>query len=413
MPFELDDNTFESGVNIKVVGVGGGGNNALNRMVARNVHGVDNIAVNTDTQALAKSKAIPLVIGEKTAKGMGAGSNPEIGRAAAEESSEDIQKALEGADMVFVTAGMGGGTGTGAAPIIARIAHDMGILTVGIVTKPFAFERKKRMDQAEAGIEELKQYVDSLIIIPNERLKAVAEKITVMNAFQVADDVLCQGVQSITELINEPQYINLDFADVTTVMKDAGYAYMGVGEATGKGMAEEAAKRAIYSPLLEASIKGARGILVSLTISPDIGLEDIDIATSLITSEADEDADVICGVAFDSELEETMKITIIATGFENQNEPEATFTKKNDAQPGSTVRPAATIVKRAGMKQPEINVIDSRLKNESKKAEEPAEAKEEEKEDDSPISEDDFNEIIKMLNMGKNQNGNQNPPRRY
>ncbi|MBR5447780.1 MAG: cell division protein FtsZ [Clostridia bacterium] len=320
MPFEFEDNT-QNKVNIKVIGVGGGGNNAINRMVVTNVRGVDFISINTDNQSLLHSNAtVKVPIGEKITKGHGAGANPEIGARAAEENLEEIKSALVGADMVFVTAGMGGGTGTGAAPVVARIAREMGILTVGIVTKPFAFEGKKRMVQAETGIAELSKYVDSLIIIPNEKLKEIGEKITLMNAFQVADDVLRHGVQSISELISVPQYLNLDFADVTTIMKDAGYAHMGVGEGTGKEKAEQAAMNAISSPLLETTISGAMGILVSITASPDIELSDIDTASSLIADQASEDATVIWGVAFDPELEDKMKITIIATGFANSNE---------------------------------------------------------------------------------------------
>jgi len=399
MPFELDDNNYESGVNIKVVGVGGGGNNALNRMVNTNVRGVDFIAINTDTQALLKSSApVKIAIGERCAKGKGAGSNPDLGAMAAEESSEEIKQALEGADMVFIAAGMGGGTGTGAAPVVARLAQEMGILTVGIVTKPFVFERKKRMDQAEAGIENLKQYVDSLIIIPNERLKAVEEKITFMNAFQIADDVLSHGVQSITELINVPEYINLDFADVTAIMKDAGYAHMGMGEGTGKGMAEEAARSAIHSPLLETTIAGAKGVLISVTVSPDIPLEEIEAASALITDEAAEDATVIWGAAFDPSLEDTMKVTIIATGFENKNEVDAAFNKKAE----SGLRPVAYGKKVPAAAKPETKVVEQQ-KPVQKKPVQPVEPEpEEEKDDDAAISEDDFNEIIKMLNMNKN-----------
>ncbi|MBQ2277156.1 MAG: cell division protein FtsZ [Clostridia bacterium] len=398
MPFELEDTNYESGVNIKVVGVGGGGNNALNRMVNTGVRGVEFIAINTDTQALMKSSAArQIAIGERCAKGKGAGSNPELGAAAAEESSEEIKQALEGADMVFIAAGMGGGTGTGAAPVVARLAQEMGILTVGIVTKPFNFERKKRMDQAEAGIENLKQYVDSLIIIPNERLKELEEKITLMNAFQFADDVLCHGVQSITELINVPEYINLDFADVTAIMKDAGYAHMGMGEGSGKGMAEDAARSAIHSPLLETTISGAKGVLISVTVSPDIALEEIEAASSLISDEAAEDATVIWGAAFDPSLEDTMRITIIATGFENKNEVDAAFNKKAE----SAIRPLAYGKKTPAAAKPEVKVVEQ-PKPAVKKPVQPVVEEEEEKDDDAPISEDDFNEIIKMLNMNKN-----------
>ena len=307
------------GVNIKVIGVGGGGNNAVNRMIASNIRDVQFVAVNTDRQVLTQSEsATPIIIGEKITKGWGAGANPEVGARAAEESIDEIKAVLANADMVFVTAGMGGGTGTGAAPVVARAAQEMGILTIGIVTKPFSFEGARRMNQAESGIAELTQYVDSLVVIPNERLKQVSEtRITLKNAFEIADDVLRRGVQSISELINVPGFINLDFADVTSVMRDAGYAHMGTGSATGKDKAEIAAKAAISSPLLETSIKGATGILVSITMSPDVGLEDADLASSMITAEAHPDANVIWGAAFDPDLEDEMKITIIATGFEN------------------------------------------------------------------------------------------------
>jgi len=367
MPFELDDN-YESGVNIKVIGVGGGGNNAVNRMITSGIRGVDFIAINTDKQALAKSSAqhkIP--IGEKITKGHGAGANPEIGARAAEESIEEIKNAISGADMVFITSGMGGGTGTGAAPVVAKIAQEMGILTVGIVTKPFAFEGRKRMEQAEAGIRNFREYVDSLVIIPNERLKQVSEtRITMLNAFEIADGVLSHGVQSISDLINVPGYINLDFADVTSVMQNAGYAHMGVGEATGKDKAEMAAKAAISSPLLETSINGAKGILINITSSPDIGLEEVDIASSMIENEAAPDANVIFGVAFDPEMEDKMKITIIATGFENKAEEEA----QNKTTPAEAKKEAA---------------------ESEKKTETAAEVEEE------TISEDDLDALIRII----------------
>lgn len=345
MSFEFDD-SFESGVNIKVIGVGGGGNNAVNRMINSNVRGVDFVAINTDKQALLHSNATHKIpIGEKITKGHGAGSNPDIGQRAAEESIDEIKNAISGADMVFVTTGMGGGTGTGAAPIVARIAQEMGILTVGIVTKPFLFEGKKRMEQADVGIANLRDYVDALVIIPNERLKQVSEeKITLLNAFQISDDVLSHGVQSISDLINVPGYINLDFADVTSVMKNAGYAHMGVGSATGKDKAELAAKAAISSPLLETSISGAHGILMNITASPDISLDDIDQASQMVSEEAHPDATVIWGVAFDPNMEDEMKITIIATGFENKNE-KGDFAKREEktvvAQQATVSAPAA------------------------------------------------------------------------
>ena len=344
MIFEHDD-TLESGVNIKVVGVGGGGNNAVNRMISTKIRGVEFVAVNTDRQALRKSEAASqIVIGEKITNGFGAGADPTIGARSAEESLEDIKDELAGTDMVFVTAGMGGGTGTGAAPIVAKAAREMGILTVGVVTKPFAFEGPRRMRQAEAGIEELAQFVDSLIVIPNERLKQISDtRITLANAFQVADDVLRRGVQSISDLINVPGYINLDFADVKSVMANAGLAHMGVGSATGKDKAELAARAAISSPLLETSIGGASGILISISASPDIGLEDVDVATTMISNQASADANVIFGVAFDPELEDEMRITIVATGFDK---------KAEDAKPVRFRRPVEEKAKVATKAEP-------------------------------------------------------------
>lgn len=322
MTFEHDD-SYSSGVNIKVVGVGGGGNNAVNRMINSNIKGVEFVAINTDAQVLKKSDATTkLAIGQKLTNGFGAGANPQIGARAAEESIDDIKKILEDADMVFVTAGMGGGTGTGAAPVVARLAREAGALTVGIVTKPFLFEGPRRMDQAMAGIKELSQFVDSLVVIPNDRLRQMPEtpRITLQNAFAIADDVLSQGTRSISDLINVPGFINLDFADVSSVMKDAGYAHMGVGFGSGKDKAEEAAKNAISSPLLETSISGAHGILISVTASPDVSLDDVDIASTIIANEAAPDANVIWGVNFDDEMEDTMRVTIIATGFDKKPE---------------------------------------------------------------------------------------------
>ena len=312
-------------VKIKVIGIGGAGNNVINRMIDAGVGGVDFVAVNTDKQDLNKSVCKNKIqIGEKLTGGMGAGSKPEIGKKSAEESRAAIAKALEDTDMVFITAGMGGGTGTGAAPIVADLAHEAGILTVGVVTKPFKFEGANRMRQAEQGISELGTKVDSLIIIPNDRLKYVTDqKITFANAFGIADDVLKQAVTSISELVgfSENVIINLDFADVSAVMKDAGRAHMGVGTATGKDKAEQAAKAAISSPLLESSIKGSRGILIRFVVSPDVGLEDAELAATLIQNEAHPDANIIWGVGFDDELEDEMQITIIATGFDKK-EPE-------------------------------------------------------------------------------------------
>lgn len=317
-----EDSIDEFSIKIKVIGVGGGGNNAVNRMIDAGVKNVEFVAVNTDKAALQKSKAnVKVAIGEKLTKGQGAGSNPEVGAGAAEENSEDITAAIKGADMVFITAGMGGGTGTGAAPVVAKIAKEMGILTVAVVTKPFAFEGKKRMMQAESGIDKLSANVDSLLVIPNERLKQITtNRITFLNAFSEADNVLKHGVQSIADLVTSFGVINLDFADVTTIMKNAGMAHMGVGAAQGKEKAAEAAKAAISSPLLETSISGARGILVNITCSPDLGLEEMDAATSMITSEASPDATIIWGAIIDESLEDEMRITVIATGFVKEDQ---------------------------------------------------------------------------------------------
>ena len=308
----------ENVVSIKVVGVGGGGNNVVNRMVRSGAQGVDFVAVNTDKQALNASSAnYKIQIGEKLTGGKGAGSNPEVGRKAAEESRNQIAKALESTDMVFITAGMGGGTGTGAAPVVAEAAREAGILTVGVVTKPFGFEGRRRMTQAEQGIEELRSKVDSLVIIPNERLKyATDQKITFANAFEIADDVLRQAVQSISDLIRDTGFINLDFADVTAIMKDAGLAHMGVGRAAGKGKAEEAARMAISSPLLETSINGAKGVLINVTGSMDIGLEEVEQAATLVQQAVHPDALTIFGAAFDETLDDEIRVTVIATGFD-------------------------------------------------------------------------------------------------
>ena len=330
MAFGLETGV-ENVVSIKVVGVGGGGNNVVNRMVRSGAKGVDFIAVNTDKQALNASSAnYKLQIG-----GKGAGSNPEIGRKAAEESRNQISKALEETDMVFVTAGMGGGTGTGAAPVVAEIARELGVLTVGVVTKPFGFEGRKRAQQAEAGISELRDKVDSLVIIPNERLKfATDQKITFANAFEIADDVLRQAVQSISDLIRDTGFINLDFADVTAIMKDAGMAHMGVGRAAGKGKAEEAARMAISSPLLETSIEGARGVLINITGSTDIGLEEVEQAAMLVQQAVHPDALTIFGATFDESLDDEIRVTVIATGFaEGQQAKTAEAEKTAAGQP--------------------------------------------------------------------------------
>ena len=313
----------ENVVTLKVIGVGGAGNNVVNRMVKSGTQGVEFIAINTDKQALSVSNADQKIqIGEKMTHGQGAGSDPEIGKRSAEESRNDIAKALENADMVFITAGMGGGTGTGGAPIVADLAREAGILTVGVVTKPFKFEGKRRMDQANEGIKELLEKVDSLLIIPNDRLKyATDQKITLANAFEIADDVLHQAVTSISDLIKNIGFINLDFADVTTIMKNAGFAHMGVGHAAGKGKAEEAARMAVASPLMETSINGARGVLINITGSEDMGLDDIESAASLVQEAAHPDANIIFGASFDPSLEDEIRVTVIATGFDESAQP--------------------------------------------------------------------------------------------
>ena len=316
---EFDNSEVNSSAKIKVIGVGGAGTNAVNRMVDANIQGVDFIAVNTDLQALNLSKAgTKLQIGEKLTKGLGAGAKPDVGSQAAEENREDIANLVKGSDLVFVTCGMGGGTGTGAAPVIAGIARDLGILTIGVVSKPFLFEGKQRMRNAEGGIEQLKSRVDTLVVVPNDRLLQVVTKGTTMTeAFRLADDTLRQGIQGISDLIAGPSLINLDFADVRSIMKDAGFAHMGVGVAKGAGKAENAAKAAISSPLLETSIAGARGVIINITSSPDIGLDDVETAASMITQSAHPDANIIWGTAFDERLQDEMSITVVATGFES------------------------------------------------------------------------------------------------
>ena len=317
MDFIVDGN---NGAQIKVVGCGGGGNNALNTMIDAGFTGVEFIAVNTDKQALANSKAdVKIQIGEKITKGLGAGANPEVGRKAAEESYEEIAQALKGADMVFVTAGMGGGTGTGSAPIVARLAREMGILTVGVVTKPFSFEGKIRTANALAGIENLKEAVDTLITIPNDKLFEVAQKNTsLMDAFIVADDILRQGIQSISDIITGQGFINLDFADVKSVMANSGYAHMGIGVATGDNRAEEAAMLAIKSPILETSIDGARGVIINIT-GANLGILEVRQAAELIQQYADPSANIIFGATIDDKMGEEINITVIATGFDTKN----------------------------------------------------------------------------------------------
>ena len=327
---------------IKVIGAGGGGNNAVNRMVEAQLQGVEFIAVNTDKQALHTSKAEHKIqIGEKLTRGLGAGANPEVGKKAAEESKDEIIKVLEGADMVFVTAGMGGGTGTGAAPVIAQLAKEMGILTVGVVTKPFVFEGKVRMKNAENGIAELKSKVDTLITIPNDRLLQIVQKNTSMlDAFSMADDVLKQGIQSISDLIAVPGLINLDFADVTSVMKEQGLAHMGIGNATGENRAIEAAREAIQSPLLETSIRGAKGVLLNITGGANLGLLEINEASTLVQESCDPEANIIFGASIREDLAEEIRITVIATGFDEAKHMEPEVIEKVKTSPKPTLNTA-------------------------------------------------------------------------
>ena len=340
------DMEYDNCVSIKVLGVGGGGGNAVNRMIQAGMQGVDFVTVNTDHQALMYSQAAQKIqIGEKLTKGRGAGGDPDKGQRAAEESRDEIAAALKGTSMVFITAGMGGGTGTGAAPVIAEIAKEMDILTVGVVTKPFHFEGKRRAEQAERGITALKDQVDALVVIPNERLKTVSDqKISLANAFLMADDVVRQGVQSISDLINVTGVVNLDFADVTTVMKDAGFAHMGVGRASGKDKAKMAAQAAISSPLLETSINGARGVIVNFTVSPDIDLEEIDVASSMIHEATHPDVNLIWGVAYDETLNDEIKVTVIATGFDDDLiELPYEFQTAPAAQPAASTAPRGNV----------------------------------------------------------------------
>jgi cell division protein FtsZ len=317
LEFDVDMNQF---ANIKVIGVGGGGSNAVNRMILAGLRGVEFITVNTDSQALNLSKAdAKIQIGTKLTRGLGAGANPDIGSRAAEETKEDIVQALKGADMVFVTAGMGGGTGTGAAPVIAEIAKELGALTVGVVTRPFTFEGRKRALQADKGIADLKAKVDTLITIPNDRLLQVVDKHTSINeAFRIADDVLRQGVQGISDLIAIPGLINLDFADVKTIMSDTGSALMGIGQAGGENRAADAAKKAISSPLLETSIEGAKGVLLNITGGPNLGLYEVNEAAEIIAEAADPEANIIFGAVIDETLADEVRVTVIATGFDQR-----------------------------------------------------------------------------------------------
>ena len=326
---EYEDNSnltmMDGTATIKVIGVGGAGNNAVNRMLDLGIKSVDFIAVNTDRQALQKSKASTKIqIGEKITRGLGAGANPDIGAQSAEESKTELSEVLRGADMVFVTCGMGGGTGTGAAPIVAGLAKEMGILTIGVVTKPFTFEGKKRLAQAERGIESLKSKVDTLIVIPNDKLLQIIDRKTSMaEAFLMADDVLRQGVQGISDLITVTGTVNLDFADVKTIMLNTGMAHMGTGYASGENKAEDAAKEAIQSPLLETSIEGARGVIINITGGEDLGLQEVNTAAELIQRSVDPEANIIFGTVVDPNMNDEIKITVIATGFEQQDEIKA------------------------------------------------------------------------------------------
>lgn len=317
LEFDMD---FDQFAKIKVIGVGGGGNNAVNRMISSGLKGVEFVAVNTDAQAINLARAAEKIqIGNKLTKGLGAGANPEIGLKAAEESRDELINALKGADMVFVTAGMGGGTGTGAAPIVAEIAKELGALTVGVVTRPFSFEGRKRAMQAEKGIAELKSKVDTLITIPNDRLLQVVDKHTALHeAFRIADDVLRQGVQGISDLIAVPGLINLDFADVKTIMRNTGSALMGIGSGTGENRATDAARKAISSPLLETSIEGAQGVLLNITGGSNLTLFEVNEASEIIAEAADPEANIIFGAVIDESLKEEIRVTVIATGFENQ-----------------------------------------------------------------------------------------------
>ena len=363
MAFELD-NDCEITTQIKVIGVGGGGGNALNCMVASGVQDIEYIAINTDAKALNNSKATTRIqIGAKLTKGRGAGNKPAIGQQSAEENKEEIEAALKGADMVFITAGMGGGTGTGAAPVVAKIAQEAGILTVAVVTKPFAFEREQKMAQAEKGIMELKKYVDSLIVIPNEKLLEGMDKpLTMRESFALADDILKTGVKSISDLIVEEGYINLDFADVSTIMKGAGYAHLAIGHGSGKDKAKEAANAVIASPLLETSIAGAKRLLINITMSEDILSSDVDNATKMITDKAADNVEFIFGTAFKEDMQDEMTITVIAAGFDEETddseeaeEPaaeEAAAPEEPEAQPQTQPQPQQTQAAANGGKKP-------------------------------------------------------------
>ncbi|WP_340373166.1 cell division protein FtsZ [Peribacillus sp. FSL E2-0218] len=367
------DSNLEQLATIKVIGVGGGGNNAVNRMIEHGVQGVEFISVNTDAQALNLSKAeIKMQIGGKLTRGLGAGANPEVGKKAAEESKEQIEEALKGADMVFVTAGMGGGTGTGAAPVIAGIAKDLGALTVGVVTRPFTFEGRKRATQAQGGISSMKESVDTLIVIPNDRLLEIVDKSTPMlEAFREADNVLRQGVQGISDLIAVPGLINLDFADVKTIMSNKGSALMGIGISSGENRAAEAAKKAISSPLLETSIDGAQGVLMNITGGTNLSLFEVQEAADIVATASDQDVNMIFGSVINENLKDEIVVTVIATGF---NEVEAsirpsgrpTLGQQQQSRPQTQQAPQ-TNVKRE-VKREEVNEQPSRNANQGEEA---------------------------------------------
>ena len=381
-------NSVETGpenvVTLKVVGIGGAGGNVVNRMVGAGTSGVEFIAVNTDKQALSMSTAdLKIQIGEKLTHGQGAGSDPSVGEKAAEESRNEVAKALEGTDMVFITAGMGGGTGTGAGPVVADIAREAGVLTVGVVTKPFGFEGKKRMTQAMEGIDQLLGKVDSLLVIPNDRLKyATDQKVTFANAFEIADEVLHEAVTSISGLIKNTGFINLDFADVCAIMRNAGFAHMGVGHAVGKGKAEDAAQMAISSPLMETSINGAHGVLINITGSEDMGLDDVETAANLVQAAAHPDANIIFGASFDNSMEDEIRVIVIATGFD-----EGTPTAKAVATTTSAAeKPAES---KSGERL--FSQAEEKTQEEKKKPAEPAPAAESEEEDP-------FDSIFRIFN---------------
>jgi cell division protein FtsZ len=345
------------GAQIKVVGVGGGGNNAVDRMIQEGLDGVDFITINTDHQALSRSRATNKIqIGEKMTRGLGAGANPEIGTKSAEESREEIVQSIKGADMLFITAGMGGGTGTGAAPVIAAIAKELGVLTVGVVTKPFSFEGRKRMLNAEKGIEELKKSVDTLVIIPNDKiLQVIDKKTTMLEAFSKADAVLQQGVQGIADLISNPGVINLDFADVRTIMSSKGIAHMGIGRASGENRAEEAIKQAISSPLLDTTINGARGVLINMAGGESLGLMEANMGANLICDSVDPDAEIIFGTSINPELGDEIIITVIATDFKN-GEVKPSFIKTEEVQTKEVVQETVKTTKPEVKPSSEVHV---------------------------------------------------------